>query len=199
MSTPLPVRSAISADADRLTAIITGAFANDPLWSYALGRPDGDTSLHPAYWRLFVDGALRFPTTRIAGDGQAAAIWIPPGEAEFGDEQEAALEALIADRLPDKATEFHKLLDCFAAARPAEPHYYLTLFATDPAHRGQGIGMALLRANLAEWDAVGMPTYLESSNPANDHRYQGVGFRPRTEFRYPGGGPVVTTMWRAPA
>ena len=199
MSTPVPVRPAVPADADRLTAIITGAFATDPLWSHALARPDGDTGFHAAYWRLFVDGALRFPTTRIAGDGQAAAIWIPPGEAEFGEEQEAALDALIADRLSDKAADFHALLESFATARPAEPHYYLTLFGTHPEHRGHGIGMDLLRANLAEWDAEGMPAYLESSNPANDHRYAGVGFRPRAGFRYPGGGPVVTTMWRDPA
>jgi hypothetical protein len=41
-----------------------------------------------------------------------------------------------------------------------------------------------------------MPAYLESTNPANDERYKGVGFEPIGEFSYPGGGPVVTTMWR---
>jgi hypothetical protein len=56
--------------------------------------------------------------------------------------------------------------------------------------------MRLLRANLAEWDAEGIPAYLESSNPANDQRYAAVGFRPRGTFAYPGGGPIVTTMWR---
>ena len=48
-------------------------------------------------------------------------------------------------------------------------------------------------------DAQGTPAYLESSNPANNHRYASVGFRPHAEFRYPGNGPVVTTMWRDPA
>jgi hypothetical protein len=41
-----------------------------------------------------------------------------------------------------------------------------------------------------------MPAYLESSNPANNGRYASVGFEPHGEFSYPGGGPVVTTMWR---
>lgn len=193
------VRPATSADADVVTEIITGAFANDPLWSFALARPDGDTAFHPAYWRLFVESALRFPTVRLAGDGEAVTIWIPPGEDELPEEQEPAFDALIADRLPDKVDDLHALFDSFVAARPAEPHYYLSLFGTHPAHRGRGVGMDLLRANLAEWDAQGVPAYLESSNPANNKRYEGVGFRPRTEFRYPGGGPVVTTMWRDPA
>jgi GNAT superfamily N-acetyltransferase len=190
------IRPATSADADVLTGIITGAFADDPLWSFALARPDGDTAFHPSYWRLFVDGALRYPTTRLAGDGEAAAIWIPPGGNEFGEAEEARLDVLLADRLPDKAAELHALFDLFGSARPTEPHYYLSLLGTHPGHRGRGIGMDLLRANLAEWDALGIPAYLESSNPANNKRYEGVGFRPRTEFRYPGDGPVVTTMWR---
>lgn len=42
-----------------------------------------------------------------------------------------------------------------------------------------------------------MPAYLESSNPANDHRYASVGFHPIGNFSYPGNGPVVTTMWRS--
>jgi len=199
MSSTPQIRPATAADADTVTDIITGAFANDPLWSYALARPDGDTAFHSAYWRLFVDGALRFPTVRLAGDGEAVAIWIPPGANEFGEDQEAAFDSLIADRLPEKVADLHALFDLFVTARPAEPHYYLSLFGTHPRHRGRGVGMDLLRANLAEWDAQGVPAYLESSNPANNKRYEGVGFRPRTEFRYPGGGPVVTTMWRDPA
>ncbi len=38
--------------------------------------------------------------------------------------------------------------------------------------------MDLLRHNLAKIDEQRMPAYLESSNPRNDQRYQGVGFRP---------------------
>jgi GNAT superfamily N-acetyltransferase len=199
MSSPLRVRPATAADVDSITAIISAAFADDPLWSHALARPDGDTRFHLAYWRLFVEGALRYSTTRLADEGEAVAIWIPPGGTEFDDAGEAALDALIADRRPDRVADLKELFESFAAARPAEPHYYLTLFATHPRHRGRGIGMDLLRANLTEWDATGTPTYLESSNPANNQRYADVGFRPRTEFRYPGGGPAITTMWREPA
>ena len=65
-------------------------------------------------------------------------------------------------------------------------------------HRGRGLGMALLRENLARIDAQRMPAYLESSNQANNHRYESVGFVQVAAFRAPGGGPMVTGMWREP-
>jgi len=39
--------------------------------------------------------------------------------------------------------------------------------------------MRLLAATLSRVDALGAPAYLESTNPANDKRYQSVGFEPR--------------------
>jgi hypothetical protein len=56
--------------------------------------------------------------------------------------------------------------------------------------------MALLKENLARIDAEHMPAYLESSNPANNHRYESVGFVSVVSFWAPGDGPVVTGMWR---
>ncbi len=55
-------------------------------------------------------------------------------------------------------------------------HAYLNTWATHPDHRGQGVGQALLAADLTEWDALGIPTCLEASNPANNHLYLRAGF-----------------------
>jgi hypothetical protein len=38
--------------------------------------------------------------------------------------------------------------------------------------------MGLLAANPAHIDEQGFPVYLESSNRANDHRYERLGYRP---------------------
>jgi GNAT superfamily N-acetyltransferase len=112
-------------------------------------------------------------------------------------EQDERLAGLVAEYFGPAADDLMELLDRFDAAHPrAEPHYFLTLFGTHPDHRGQGIGMRLLAQNLEFIDAEHMPAYLESSNPANNRRYARVGFEPNGEFSYPGGGPVVTTMWR---
>jgi hypothetical protein len=57
--------------------------------------------------------------------------------------------------------------------------------------------MGLLAANLAQIDEQGFPVYLESSNRANDHRYERLGFVHVGEFAAPRGGPTVAGMWRA--
>jgi GNAT superfamily N-acetyltransferase len=197
MVSELPVRRAAAADLGLVTSIITLAFAQDPLWGHALARPDGSTAHHAAFWRLFVAGALRYPDTWLASDGAATAVWIPPGGTEMTAEQEERLATLAAEQLGPGAPGYLELVSRFEAAHPrAEPHYFLTLLGTHPDHRGQGIGMRLLAHGLAQIDAQHLPAYLESSNPANNRRYMSVGFVPNGGFEYPGGGPVVTTMWR---
>ncbi len=56
--------------------------------------------------------------------------------------------------------------------------------------------MALLADNLARIDAEHMPAYLESSNSANDPRYEGLGFARVGRFTRPDEQVVVSTMWR---
>ena len=85
---------------------------------------------------------------------------------------------------------------CIRDSPRNEDHFYLSLIGTHPDHRGAGIGMGLLRENLALIDREGAPAYLESSNPANLARYQSVGFERCGSFQLPDDGPEVTTMWR---
>lgn len=194
---PVDQRRATSDDADLIGDIITRAFATDPLWGPALARPDGTTDHLRRYWDIYVAGALRFPSPGIAGDGDAVTVWIPPGEDELTPEQFDQVLELLRAELPGSVDDLVALFARFEAAHPHdEPHYYLSLLATRPESRGRGIGMALLRDDLAHIDAAGVPTYLESSNPANDARYARVGYRAVGRFEHPTTGAVVTTMWR---
>jgi len=59
--------------------------------------------------------------------------------------------------------------------------------------------MGLLADNLKRLDAIGAAAFLESSNPANDQRYERLGFKPCGSFELAGDGPDVTQMWRDPA
>ena len=58
--------------------------------------------------------------------------------------------------------------------------------------------MGLLAENLARIDELGMPAYLESSNPENRARYERLGFEQVGEFSTPDASRVVATMWREP-
>jgi GNAT superfamily N-acetyltransferase len=117
---------------------------------------------------------------------------------EMTDEQGEELEQLVAELLePAEAARVYRAFELFEDAHPREePHYYLSLLATDPRQSGHGFGLGLLAANLAAIDEEGMPAYLEASNPANVPLYERHGFRVIGHFDLPDGGPRVHTMWR---
>jgi GNAT superfamily N-acetyltransferase len=195
------IRTATATDIERVTETVALAFARDPVWSVALAREDGSVAHHEAYWRFFVASAQAQGSVRLVDDGAAVAVWIPPG----GEEVDAAtmVEVLAFNRRElglDRAMQLEDLLDRFDANhQPTERHAYLSLLATHPDHRGKGIGQQLLAATLNGWDEAGVPSWLESTNPANDHRYERLGFRAAGGFRAVRDDAPITTMWRAVA
>jgi len=182
-----------------VTETISLAFHDDPTWSWAFPDPARRQEQYAVLWRFMVAGALRYPWVLMTEACEAAAVWIPPGGTEVAEEDEARVGPLAEELVGDRAGVVMELFALFEAARPRDtPHYYLSLLGTHPSCAGRGIGMALLAENLARIDRERMPAYLESSNPANNHRYQRHGFEAIGEFYPPGSDTPVTTMWRNP-
>ena len=193
-----PARVAGPADLDRIVAILTTAFFHDPLWGAAFPDVERRAEQAAGLWRFYVTSVLRYPWTFVTAGGEATAVWIPPGGIELTSDDEAELERLLLATTGRETTDgILEIMAQFDAARPREPHYYLGLIGTHDAHRGRGHGMALLAENLALVDAAGAAAYLESSNPANDARYERVGFTPHGKLTS-ATGHVITTMWRPP-
>ncbi len=194
-------RIAAESEIDEVANTIALAFRNDPVWEPALARPDGAIEHLPTFWRAFVVGAMRYSTVFVTDEGTdaiaAVALWLPPGGTEMSEEQESAHADLARAVLPAETfVAFTELGERFGASRPTDPHMYLSLLATHPDHRGKGIAQRLLAENLAEFDERGIPAYLESTNPANNHRYARAGFEPLGGFRAVLTDAWVTTMWR---
>ena len=194
--TGLP-RRATPADLDTVAAILVGAFHEDPTWAWACPDPELRAEQHRALWRLFAAGALRYDGLWLAAGGTATAVWIPPGGTELSPEQEQAVEDLLDTWGGEAPSRVRHAMQLFEAAHPHdEPHHYLTLLGTDAAHRGRGLGLALLATTLADVDEAGTAAYLEASNPVNVPLYQRYGFEPLGSFRLADPGPEVVTMWR---
>jgi GNAT superfamily N-acetyltransferase len=189
----LAVVSADPTDAAQVVEVISTAFLHDPTWSWAFPDPRA----RRRWWELCTLGALRYPWVLRTSGFETVSVWIPPEGSEFTPADEARLPDFLAELVGPRAAEVAELLQRFGDAHPRHtPHYYLSLLATSDAHRGRGLGIALLRENLARIDREGSPAYLESSNPANNPRYISLGFVPVASFQAPGSGPVVTGMWR---
>lgn len=193
------MRVATQDDVELVTRIIALAFADDPVWGPALARPDGSVAHHAEFWRRFVEGAVPHGMVFLADDDAAIALWIPPGEEEMTDEHVEQLRAIVEQNLEPAAQErMFALWERFDESHDQdEPHAYLSLLATHPDHRGRGIAQQLVRETLADLDARGIPSYLESTNPGNDHRYERLGFTKVGAFEGFVPGSVVSTMWRA--
>lgn len=186
-------RVATAADVDGVADTLAAAFANDPVWGWAI---PGSEALS-AWWRFLVSSAIRFPHVWIEGGYAAVSVWIPPGGSELSPEEEEQVEPLLRDLIGDRSPDVIELIEQFDTVQPRDaPHYYLSLLGVHPDRRGEGLGMALVADNLAYMDRERIPAYLESTNPAaNRRRYERAGFAQIGEFTSPG-GQVVEAMWR---
>jgi GNAT superfamily N-acetyltransferase len=195
---PIPAaRIATVVDLDAIVSTLTSAFFDDPLWGPSFPDVTRRAPQMSAFWRMLCASALRFPETFVTAGLESVAVWLPPGADELTEDESIGLESFVEDLVGDAAArKIMAVMTQFEHARPLEPHFYLSLLGTHDDHRGRGLGMDLLRENLARIDALGSAAYLESTNPANDARYRSVGFEPRGTFTT-ASGQVVTTMWRA--
>lgn len=195
----METRVASPQEVSGVAETLAGAFFDDPVWGWAFPDPTVRKRQHEAFFRFLIGGALEHQWVWTTPAHEAATVWLPPGCPEVADADAPRLARLLEDLVGERAALILEVFDRFDAAHPHErDHYYLSLLGTHPDHRGGGIGMRLLRANLDQVDAAGMPAYLESTNPANVGRYESVGFFVCGSFELPADGPSVTTMWREP-
>lgn len=192
-------RPAGPADHDAVVETLALAFYEDPVWSWAFPDAERRLAQHREHWRLLSRTSLADGWTWITEGAGAAAVWIPPGGSELSAEDEQGMTPFVEDLVGADAPRLLDTMERFDAAHPDRgPYYYLSLLGTHPDHRGRGEGMGLLADCLARIDAEGAAAYLESTNPANEARYEGVGFRPFSSFELAEDGPPVTQMWREP-
>ncbi|HEU4400522.1 MAG TPA: GNAT family N-acetyltransferase [Candidatus Polarisedimenticolia bacterium] len=193
-------RRATDQDLEAVTETLTLAFADDPVWGgWAFPDRGHATEQRRAFFGLWLKSSLRNRWLRVTERCKAVAAWFPPGVVESTGEEARRLVFMAENLLGGHAGVFLKGADLFEASHPRDrTHYYLSLLGTHDNHRGKGLGMGLLRENLALIDAENMPSYLESTNPGNLSRYERLGFAKIDAFTLPGGGPRVDTMWREP-
>ena len=193
----MSVRRATRADAPVVTSILAAAFENDPIALWVLGgRPDPSRDLQVMF------GAMVRETLRqsdhhvhLTDDLSGAAIWLGPERWKMGFGSMVRLFP-TALRTGFGGRRAMSLNAATQKAHPRGPHFYLEMIGTRPERQGHGVGSALVRTLTAECDAVGVGSYLESSNPVNIPFYHRHGFEQQEAFPLPPGCPAHTPMWR---
>jgi ribosomal protein S18 acetylase RimI-like enzyme len=187
-----------SQDAE-LAVSLARAFADDPLMTWLIPAADRREPATTRFFRQELSHARRSGLVLTTTDGGAAALWLPPRRWKMtpGEMVRAAPASLSAFG-PRGVVRALRVLGAMEAVHPAEPHWYLSVIGSEPAHRGTGAGGALVRAVTDRCDAEGLPAYLESSKESNLGFYRRFGFEVSGEIPTPGGGPMQWSMWREP-
>jgi GNAT superfamily N-acetyltransferase len=199
MSDRPPIRRAREADLPGLGRMLSRAFLDDPVASWAY-RPD---RLRPA-------ALERFQTTRLRqllkdeevwtnDELTCAARWAPPNSWRQTPREEVEIvgsfvHPLLLYRVPMLLWGWHGLERHHKALAP---HWYLAVLGTEPSAQGRGLGSAVLAGVLDQCDSDGVGAYLESSKESNIDFYARHGFRVLEEIRLTR-GPSMWTMWRDP-
>lgn len=194
------VLDASPEDIDDIGWTLARAFVDDPVWRFLVPT---DRPWQRRAARLFAAEATnhcrpgRGRVLRTDG-GEGAAVWAAPGvvRPSPGDLARQTLPALTLF-----GRRLGLALGTLAAvekARPTEPHWYLAILGTAPAHQGKGIGSSLLTPVLRHCDEEGIPAYLESSKEANLAFYRRHGFVEGDPLPLPDDRPKIWPMWRDP-
>lgn len=190
-------RIATADDTALVTRILVDAFDDDPMWGpWAFPDPRTRNRFREAVFRLIVEGALRYRWVWLSGDHHATTLWIPPDGSELSPLQEQQVDSVLRESLGAAAGRVLQAFETLASHKPAEPHYQLTMFGTDPNMAGYGIGQRLLSANLARLDQRAAAAHLETRDELVRF-YERFGFRRRRRFDLEN-GLTVNLMWRDP-
>lgn len=189
----MSVRRATAADVPRVAATLASAFGPYAFVRAALPGAGYEARLRGLYTQ-FAELTLRDGELWVAGNGDAAAMWQPPG-AEAREDPDA--DARLAQLLGDGLERYVEAALLGIRHRPQEPHFYLDVLGTAPERRRAGLGGALLEVVLDRCDARGLDAATDTSAPETLSFYDRHGFAVASEYDEPG-GPHVWALRRAP-
>ncbi|MBB5874537.1 ribosomal protein S18 acetylase RimI-like enzyme [Allocatelliglobosispora scoriae] len=192
----MEIRIGVPGDRQALATTLAEAFDDDPVWTWLLP----ESQRHERLVRIF-GALLRFALPRghvyTTADRRAVAMWSPPGEWRL---PLPALVKAAPDMVRAAGPHLPRLLGRLGAieklhGRQGPNHWYLEFIGTATGSRGAGAGSALMGQALQRFDAAGIATYLESSNPRNLGFYRRHGFAVTGEHTF-SAGPPQWTLWR---
>lgn len=199
MTTPAEgIRQVTEADIDAVALTLAKAFEDDPVKLFLTGgkalTPERTTPFFTAFQKIQLPHGLVFTTPGF----EAASVWAPPGEWKIPfttivRHSPAFLKLYGLRFFPNL-----QVLTDMEKVHPTEPHYYLEIIGTDPAHQGKGFGSQLMTPVLERADREGVGAYLESSKESNVPFYSRFGFKVTRELQHRRNGPTMWLMWRDP-
>jgi GNAT superfamily N-acetyltransferase len=193
------IETAHTEDLEILGDVLQRAFWDDPVMEWILRDESSRSSRLTRMFKIVLRGHyLPLDTVWTTTDRLGAALWAPPGHALLPARTLLRQAPGMVRAMGRDTVRGLRALSQVERLHPKEPHWYLGVLGTSPAHQGKGIGSALLAPGLEFCDKESLPCYLESSKESNIAFYRRHGFEVTGKLQLPFGGPPVWPMWREP-
>jgi ribosomal protein S18 acetylase RimI-like enzyme len=194
--------------AEELEAIIalsSRAFFDDPFFTYLLPEDALRRSRLPIFFRsVFTHMGARGRIVTVRDETDTAlgvAAWLTTGGYPLPvmlQLRQIPSATRTFYRRPRLLLAGNRYVTALARAHRKDPQWYLMVLCADPPHQRSGVGTMLLEHALAQVDAEGVGSHLETPREDNVAYYRRFGYELTETLTPVEGGPAYYSMWRAP-
>ncbi len=191
-------------DKPRAVEVMASAFHQDPLWIRLVPNEAKRAGHLRRFFEFFMSTMLAMQEVYGLGNPlEAVAIWDTPEPRERPPRPppEWAFIKLVFSSTFRVASKTSKIFDRLEQMRKLHApgrHFYLVSIGVLPASQGKGLASRLIRYKLADADARGFGTYVETMTEMNVPIYEHFGFELKEKWDLPKTNLSTWAMYRAP-
>jgi ribosomal protein S18 acetylase RimI-like enzyme len=180
-----------------VTRTLASAFFDDPAIQWILRNEQTRAAALDKMFDWQFDVHRTNGIVSSSADGEVAALWVPPGKVHYEGRLTLPFLFKMFGIFGLSLARGKQIGDAIHAHLPAGENWlYLRYLGVHPDAQGKGWGGRAIRAGIAEANARGVPTCLETNNPENVGLYHRFGYRTISEWDVCDGGPHFWTMTR---
>jgi len=193
-----PIRTATMDDLGVVADTAARSLDTEAMLRWSFGEDRFEERIRRHF--LYYDGEnIERGWVRLAADGAAIAVWVPPDAREEHEAIGPAPPGEVVHLLGNNAERHASFWEWVGEHEPSDPLRYLSHIGVAPERQREGLGTQLLHDGLASADRDGVATWLETSRAVNAAYYERFGFRTVADEDAPDGGPHIWFMRRDPA
>lgn len=176
----MTIRKMTEQDLPTVADALARSFVSNPVYNYVVEDETARKQFTLDFLTFRLRVGLAYNAAYITSDKNGVAVWLAPGEGVKPDMLGTLGGGVALQAAGPKAIERFQAFAQFSGMKEAElapmPHYLLSPFGVAPEMQGKGLGGALLRNQLDEFDKIGAVCFLDTQTDENESLYHHFGF-----------------------